>query len=587
MVHVLQGNPQSPSLLSTKAVCQFTDLNSTLAVSGLLPGQQPFNTPQNQAMLNSCFLNFLPTLTDSLLSHDAWLAGVTFTNQCKPNFSPVFPITNVNTNLQESTIRQTGTRHTPSSISQTTLSDDKPSSANQELSNDDSFHIFVGDLAPDIEGDVLLAAFNTFGNVTECKIIKDMHTQKPKGYGFVAYKSREEAERAIQVMNGQVLGSRAIRTNWAVRRDPADQAKDHRPLNYVEVFNASSASNTTIYVGGITSGLTELLLQNAFQEFGEIKEIRIFKEKGFSFIRFDSHAAATRAIVTMHGRLVGDQSCKCSWGKEPTYSSRMNNLATNPPWSSCVSLNTEPSMANFTSASKLSYTSEAVNRMTNRPDLVYDLANSASLRTTSTLRPTTSPQLVAERYWPSNCYLNDADATLPNLLIDPNSPVSLTNGKSSLANPLIQTTLGLTDSNCQQPGPMSCEMTAPLLTDALPVTISTLPGMKSGLMTVRHLGDRPFFQPYITPCPVTPGFPLMSPAPLPRFGMSENPVHPAFPVAGFQQYGLTLRGQTILPVSLPTSDLLQTSTYGCGFLPSDNIPRTTFMPNLNGVSLLC
>ncbi|KAG5451211.1 Nucleolysin TIA-1 isoform, partial [Clonorchis sinensis] len=376
---------------------------------------------------------------------------------------------------------ETCIRHTPSSISQTTLNDEKPSSANQELSNDDSFHIFVGDLAPDIEGDVLLAAFNTFGNVTECKIIKDMHTQKPKGYGFVAYKSREEAERAIQVMNGQILGSRAIRTNWAVRRDPADQAKDHRPLNYVEVFNASSASNTTIYVGGITSGLTELLLQNAFQEFGEIKEIRIFKEKGFSFIRFDSHAAATRAIVTMHGRLVGDQSCKCSWGKEPTYSSRMNNtsqhtspalldgnnqnssipqncapnktmndaqfsqLATNPPWSSCVSLNTEPSMANFSSSSKLSYTSEAMNRMTNRPDLVYDLTNSATLRTTSTLRPTTSPQLVAERYWPSNCYLNDADATLPNLLIDPNSPVSLTNGKSSLANPLIQTTLGLTD----------------------------------------------------------------------------------------------------------------------------------------------
>ncbi|KAF8567328.1 hypothetical protein P879_03144 [Paragonimus westermani] len=60
---------------------------------------------------------------------------------------------------------------------------------------------------------------------SECKIIKDMHTQKPKGYGFVAYKSKQDAERAIRVMNGQILGSRAIRTNWAVRRDPADQAK--------------------------------------------------------------------------------------------------------------------------------------------------------------------------------------------------------------------------------------------------------------------------------------------------------------------------------------------------------------------------
>ncbi|VDQ01126.1 unnamed protein product [Trichobilharzia regenti] len=65
-----------------------------------------------------------------------------------------------------------------------------------------------------------------------------MHTQKPKGYGFVAYSTRQSeceqlnsfpilsgAERAIRIMNGQIIGTRAIRTNWAVRKDPADQAK--------------------------------------------------------------------------------------------------------------------------------------------------------------------------------------------------------------------------------------------------------------------------------------------------------------------------------------------------------------------------
>lgn len=41
-----------------------------------------------------------------------------------------------------------------------------------------------------------------------------------------------------------------------------------------------------------------------------------------SFKRFDSHVAATQAIVTMHGKIVGDQACKCSWGKEPTFSNK-------------------------------------------------------------------------------------------------------------------------------------------------------------------------------------------------------------------------------------------------------------------------
>lgn len=63
---------------------------------------------------------------------------------------------------------------------------------------------------------------------------------------------------------------------------------------------------------------SEELLRAAFGDFGDILECRIFKEKGYAFIRFDSHEAATRAIVNMHGKPVGDQPCKCSWGKEST-----------------------------------------------------------------------------------------------------------------------------------------------------------------------------------------------------------------------------------------------------------------------------
>ncbi|VDP53886.1 unnamed protein product [Schistosoma margrebowiei] len=64
-----------------------------------------------------------------------------------------------------------------------------------------------------------------------------MHTQKPKGYGFVAYATRQEAERAIRIMNGQIIGTRAIRTNWAVRKDPADQAKGELCLKPFPCYN--------------------------------------------------------------------------------------------------------------------------------------------------------------------------------------------------------------------------------------------------------------------------------------------------------------------------------------------------------------
>lgn len=45
-----------------------------------------------------------------------------------------------------------------------------------------------------------------------------MSTLKTKGYGFVAFSKYEEADKAIQQMNGAWLGRRKIRTNWAVRK---------------------------------------------------------------------------------------------------------------------------------------------------------------------------------------------------------------------------------------------------------------------------------------------------------------------------------------------------------------------------------
>ncbi|KAL3313002.1 Nucleolysin TIAR, partial [Cichlidogyrus casuarinus] len=127
----------------------------------------------------------------------------------------------------------------------------------QKIDTSKHFHIFVGDLAPEIDAHHLREAFSIFGFVTECKIIKDMHTHKPKGYGFVAYATHEEAEQAKTRMNGQMLGSRSIRTNWAVRKPPQPPGKEHKPLNADEVALASSATNSTIYVGAVNKALEE------------------------------------------------------------------------------------------------------------------------------------------------------------------------------------------------------------------------------------------------------------------------------------------------------------------------------------------
>lgn len=199
---------------------------------------------------------------------------------------------------------------------------------NSHVDNSKLFHIFVGDLSPDAETHQLREAFAPFGQISDCKIIRDPQTSKSKGYGFVSFFRKEDAENAISKMNGQKVGSRPIRTNWAVRKPATTSQKDKaatKQLTYEEVYCQTSSTNCTVYCGGITNGLSEELLHDAFNSFGTIQEIRAFKDKGYAFIRFCSKSTAAQAIVSMNGAEINGYTIKCSWGKETPSSSDSPN----------------------------------------------------------------------------------------------------------------------------------------------------------------------------------------------------------------------------------------------------------------------
>ncbi|XP_029377004.1 nucleolysin TIAR isoform X4 [Echeneis naucrates] len=192
-----------------------------------------------------------------------------------------------------------------------------PSSQKKDTSN--HFHVFVGDLSPEITTEDVKAAFAPFGKISDARVVKDMATGKSKGYGFVSFYNKLDAENAIINMGGQWLGGRQIRTNWATRKPPApksSQDNGSKQLRFDDVVTQSSPQNCTVYCGGIQSGLSEHLMRQTFSPFGQIMEIRVFPEKGYSFIRFSSHESAAHAIVSVNGTAIEGHIVKCFWGKE-------------------------------------------------------------------------------------------------------------------------------------------------------------------------------------------------------------------------------------------------------------------------------
>jgi len=76
-------------------------------------------------------------------------------------------------------------------------------------------NIYVGNLAHQATEDDLRQAFEAFGQVESANIIKDKFSGESRGFGFVEMPSKDEAQKAIEEMNGKDLMGRAVNVNEA------------------------------------------------------------------------------------------------------------------------------------------------------------------------------------------------------------------------------------------------------------------------------------------------------------------------------------------------------------------------------------
>ncbi|XP_049311297.1 ELAV-like protein 2 isoform X1 [Bactrocera dorsalis] len=84
--------------------------------------------------------------------------------------------------------------------------------------NGSGWCIFVYNLAPETEENVLWQLFGPFGAVQSVKVIRDLQTNKCKGFGFVTMTNYEEAVVAIQSLNGYTLGNRVLQVSFKTNK---------------------------------------------------------------------------------------------------------------------------------------------------------------------------------------------------------------------------------------------------------------------------------------------------------------------------------------------------------------------------------
>ena len=79
--------------------------------------------------------------------------------------------------------------------------------------------LFVGNLSFNTTENDLQDAFSAHGSVTEANLMMDRMTGKSRGFAFVSMSTAEEAQSAINALNGSQMDGRALTVNVAKPRE--------------------------------------------------------------------------------------------------------------------------------------------------------------------------------------------------------------------------------------------------------------------------------------------------------------------------------------------------------------------------------
>jgi splicing factor 3B subunit 4 len=151
--------------------------------------------------------------------------------------------------------------------------------------------VYVGDLDQKVQESVLWELMLQAGPVVNVYIPKDKITGQHSGYGFVEFKSEEDADYAIKIMNMVKLYGKPIKVNKA--------SQDKKTLDV----------GANLFIGNLDPDVDEKLLYDTFSAFGIIistpkimREAENSMSKGYGFVSFDSFEASDAAIAAMNGQ---------------------------------------------------------------------------------------------------------------------------------------------------------------------------------------------------------------------------------------------------------------------------------------------
>ncbi|XP_030640358.1 polyadenylate-binding protein 1-like isoform X2 [Chanos chanos] len=167
-------------------------------------------------------------------------------------------------------------------------------------------NVYIKNFGEDFDDEKLKNLFSEYGRTLSVRVMMDERGQS-RGFGFVNFENHEDAQKAVQEMNGKELNGRILYVGRAQKRLER-QGELKRKFEQIKQERIQRYQGVNLYVKNLDDSIDDEKLRKEFAPYGTITSAKVMTEgghsKGFGFVCFSSPEEATKAVTEMNGRIV-------------------------------------------------------------------------------------------------------------------------------------------------------------------------------------------------------------------------------------------------------------------------------------------
>lgn len=172
--------------------------------------------------------------------------------------------------------------------------------------------LYIGNIPRNVDNEELTRIVQDHGAVEKAEVMYDKYSGRSRRFAFVTMKTVEDANAAIEKLNGTEIGGREIRVNITEKPLPSF---DFSLLQAEESQFIDSPHK--VYVGNLSKAVTTDTLKKFFSEKGNVVSAKVSrlpgtsKSSGFGFVTFSSEEDVEAAIASFNDSVLEGQKNSC------------------------------------------------------------------------------------------------------------------------------------------------------------------------------------------------------------------------------------------------------------------------------------